>query len=171
MAICCLSLAKPNGTSLVAGGSLIAIGLLIRAWAASLLKKDRELAVSGPYAHTRNPLYLGSLLMGLGGAVAAASLWLGLAFLAFFAWGYAPAIGRESAHLAGLFGESYRSYRARVPALIPRVAPYRRREELSGRTTSGPRRISPALYMRNREWEAALGAAAALAVLIVKASG
>lgn len=156
--------------SLIAGGSLIAIGLLIRAWAASLLWKDRELAVAGPYAHTRNPLYLGSLLMGLGGAAAAANPWLGVAFVAFFAWSYAPAIERESAELTGLFGESYRSYRASVPALLPRVTPYRR-GELSGRTTSGPRRISPALYMRNREWEAALGAVAAMAVLLVKAGG
>ena len=58
-----------------------------------------------------------------------------------------------------------------MPALLPRVTPYRRSGDLSGRTTSGPRRISPALYMRNREWEAALGAVAALAVLVVKASG
>ena len=169
LAICCLWLAKPSGMSLIAGGSLIATGLLIRAWAASLLRKDRELAVAGPYAHTRNPLYLGSLLMGLGGAVAAADLWLGVAFAAFFVWSYAPAIERESAELTGLFGESYRSYRASVPALLPRVTPYRRRGELFGRTTSGPRRISPALYMRNREWEAALGAVAAMAVLLVKA--
>jgi len=171
LAICCLWLSRPSGTSLIAGGSLIAIGLLIRAWAASLIWKDRELAMAGPYAHTRNPLYLGSLLMGLGGAAAAASLWLGVAFVAFFAWSYAPAIERESAELTGLFGESYRSYRASVPALLPRVTPYRRSGDLSGRTTSGPRRISPALYMRNREWEAALGAVAAMAVLVVKASG
>ncbi|MCY3808312.1 MAG: isoprenylcysteine carboxylmethyltransferase family protein [Gemmatimonadetes bacterium] len=171
LAICCLWLARPSGTSLVAGGSLIAIGLLIRAWAASLLQKDRELAVAGPYAHTRNPLYLGSLLMGLGGAVAAASPWLGVAFVAFFVRSYAPAIGRESAELTGLFGESYRSYRASVPALLPRVTPYRRRADLSGRNTTGPRRISPALYMRNREWEAALGAVAALAVLLLKSGG
>ena len=172
LAICCLWLARPSGSSLIAGGSLVAIGLLIRAWAASLLWKGRELAVAGPYAHTRNPLYLGSLLMGLGGVVAAASPWLGVAFVAFFVWSYAPAIERESAELTGLFGESYRSYRASVPALLPRVTPYRRRGEPSARTTSGvPRRISPALYMRNREWEAALGAVAAMAVLLVKASG
>ena len=171
LAICCLWLARPTGSSLVAGGSLIATGLLIRAWAASLLRKDRELAVAGPYAHTRNPLYLGSLLIGLGGAVAAASPWLGVAFVAFFVWSYAPAIERESAQLTGLFGESYRSYRASVPALLPRVTPYRRRGDRSSGNTSGPRRISPALYIRNREWEAALGAVAAMAVLLLKSGG
>ena len=171
LAICCLWLARPSGTSLIAGGSLIATGLLIRAWAASLLRKDRELAVAGPYAHTRNPLYLGSLLMGLGGAVAGANPWLGAAFVAFFAWSYAPAFERESVKLTGLFGESYRSYRASVPALLPRVTPYRLRPELSGWTTGGPRRISPALYMRNREWEAALGAVGAMAVLLLKSGG
>ena len=171
LAICCLWLARPSDASLIAGGSLIAAGLLVRAWAASVLQKDRELAVAGPYAHTRNPLYLGSLLMGLGGAVAAANLWLGAAFAAFFAWSYPPAIERESAELARLFGESYWSYRAGVPALLPRVTPYRWRGELSGRTTSAPRRISPTLYMRNREWEAALGAVAVMAALILKAGG
>lgn len=132
-----------------------------------MLEKDRELAVSGPYAHTRNPLYLGSLVIGTGGVVAGGTLWFGLPFLAFFAWMYTSTMTRESRALADRFGTAYRHYRDTVPAFLPRPARYR--------PPPGPdlrdRSFSVRRYVRNREYEALLGALAAFGLLVLKAGG
>ena len=132
-----------------------------------MLEKDRELAVSGPYAHTRNPLYLGSLVIGAGGVVAGGVLWFGLPFLAFFAWTYTSTMAREARALADRFGAAYRHYRDAVPALLPRPGRYR--------PPPGPepraRTFSARRYLRNREYEALLGALAAFGLLALKAGG
>ncbi len=144
-------------------------GLAIRGWAAGVLAKDRELAVSGPYAFTRNPLYLGTLVIGLGGWLAAATLWPGLLFVAFFAWIYRAAIASEDESLTRRFGDRYRHYHDSVPALFPRIAPpFRYRPP--GPAPSGVR-FALDRYLRNREWEALLGALAAFALLALKRVG
>ena len=102
-----------------AGAAIALLGLSVRAWAAGHLDKNRDLAVTGPYAHTRNPLYLGSLLMGLGFAVAGGSLALGIAFAALFALVYWPVMRREEGHLRRQFGETYDRYAEVVPLLLP----------------------------------------------------
>lgn len=100
-------------------------GLLIRGWAAGVLEKDRALAISGPYAFTRNPLYLGSFLLGTGAAVAGGRPVVGVAFLAFFAMVYGPTMARESNLLEALFPDGYRHYRDSVPGFLPALARYR----------------------------------------------
>ena len=132
---------------------VILAGLLVRGWAAGVLEKDRELAVSGPYAFTRNPLYLGSFVIGVGAAVAGGRIWIGVVFLAFFIWAYRGPMAREGARLEERFGEAYRRYRGAVPAFLPRLTPYRP----TAAPTAVPTRFSLARYVRNREWEAALG--------------
>ena len=160
-------LARPDLVSLWMGGAVILVGLIIRGWAAGVLEKDRELAVSGPYAFSRNPLYLGSFVIGVGAAVAGGRVWIGLVFLAFFIWAYRRPMVRESGRLEGRFGEAYRRYRDAVPAFLPRLTPYRPPAE----TTPAPTRFSLARYIRNREWEAALGGMAAMGLLALKAAG
>jgi len=124
-----LWLARPTPFGIALGLALVSAGEAIRIWAAGHLVKNDELAVSGPYAHVRNPLYLGSLLVGSGFLVMggrAAALWLLPIGLAFFFLYYFPYKERiESARLERLYGEPYRAYRAAVPALIPRIAPWR----------------------------------------------
>ena len=146
---------------------MVLLGLAIRGWAAGVIEKDRELAVSGPYAHTRHPLYLGSLVIGAGGVVAGGTLWFGLPFLAFFAWMYGSTMTREARTLADRFGAAYRHYRDSVPVLLPRPGRYRppSDHQLPTRTFSVRR------YLRNREYEALLGALAAFGLLALKASG
>ncbi len=153
--------------SLWTGGAVILAGLIIRGWAAGILEKDRELAVSGPYAFTRNPLYLGSFVIGVGAAVAGGRIWIGVVFLAFFIWAYRGTMVRETGRLGERFGEGYRCYRDAVPAFLPRIIPYRPPLE----TGPTPTRFSFARYIRNREWEAALGGAAAMGFLALKAAG
>ena len=160
-------LARPDAVSLWMGGTVILAGLIVRGWAAGVLEKDRELAVSGPYAFTRNPLYLGSFIIGVGAAVAGGRIWIGLLFLAFFIWAYRGPMARENDRLEEHFGEAYRRYRDAVPAFLPRVPPYRPPPE----TAPVPTRFSLARYVRNREWEAALGGAAAMGFLALKAAG
>lgn len=149
------------------GGGIILAGLCVRGWAAGILEKDRELAVSGPYAFTRNPLYLGSFVIGVGAAVAGGRIWIGTVFLAFFIGAYRGPLARESGRLEERFGQAYRRYRDAVPAFLPRVTPYRPPPD----TGPFPARFSLARYLRNREWEAAVGGVAAMGLLALKAAG
>ncbi|HXM33982.1 MAG TPA: isoprenylcysteine carboxylmethyltransferase family protein [Pyrinomonadaceae bacterium] len=153
-------LARPRLTTMIVGGVVSIIGLALRAWAAGHIRKNDSLATSGPYAYTRNPLYLGSFLLGLGFTIAAARWELALVFVALFLGIYFPVMRVEASTLAGLFGESYRRYASEVPLYLPRLTPYR---DL-GRAT----RFDVALYMRYREYRAGLGLLIAWGVLVIK---
>ena len=140
-----------------------AAGLALRAWAAGSIQKDRELATIGPYAHIRNPLYLGSFILGVGVTIAGGQWVFGVVFLVFFLVVYRATVLHEAAELQARFGESYRVYAAQVPSVLPRIVAYR-----GERPESAPEGFSRARYMRNREWEAALGAVAAFGALALK---
>lgn len=160
-------LAEPTARTLAAGGVIACAGLLIRAWASGHIRKNERLAVSGPYAHTRNPLYLGSFIMGVGFTVAASGgVWwllpaLGGLFAALFLGIYLPVMRVEAATLAELFGEDYRLYARGVPLLLPRPTPYRDVRDVRLKFDSK-------LYLRYREYRAALGVLAAFALLALK---
>ncbi|HZB46767.1 MAG TPA: isoprenylcysteine carboxylmethyltransferase family protein [Pyrinomonadaceae bacterium] len=163
-----LLLARPRPLTLAVGGAVALVGLSLRAWAAGHIRKNAELAVSGPYAHTRNPLYLGSMVMGLGFTVAAAGTWwlfvlfAGL-FAALFLGIYLPVMRVESATLAELFGDEYEVYAREVPLLFPRLTPYRKGDN------SEKTKFDAGLYLRYREYRAALGSLLAWCVLALKA--
>jgi protein-S-isoprenylcysteine O-methyltransferase Ste14 len=161
-------LARPHAATLAAGGAVAVVGLLIRAWASGHIRKNDRLAVSGPYAHTRNPLYLGSFILGLGFVVAAGGAWWLLAllagiFAALFLGIYLPVMRVEAATLARLFGADYERYAAAVPLFFPRLSPYRSAE-------GDGVRFDASLYLRYREYRAALGLLLAWGVLAVKAA-
>jgi protein-S-isoprenylcysteine O-methyltransferase Ste14 len=155
--------ASPSTTLIWWGAGVGASGLALRAWAAGSIRKDRELATTGPYAHTRNPLYLGSFILGVGVTLAGGRWQFGVAFLAFFLLVYRATVVREAAVLEERFGVRYRAYRAQVPAVLPRFTSHK--GEDSG---SPPQRCSVPRYLRNREWEAVLGAVAAFGALALK---
>ncbi len=152
-----LWLATPTAASLAAGGAVGALGVAIRAWAAGHLAKNQQLATSGPYAHVRNPLYVGTLLTGVGFAMAGAQVAIGLALIVFFVLFYLPVVGEEERHLATIL-PGYDEYRRRVPRLWPALAPRYR----DGRP------FQLALYRRNREYQALLGYLATMALLLLK---
>jgi len=137
---------RPTVKLLVAGGAVAALGVAIRAYAAGHLKKNQELAVSGPYACTRNPLYLGSSLIGVGFAVAGGSWILAGAYLILFAAIYWPVIRREEEYLRHEFGEVYNHYAQRVPLFLPRF-----------RRTQCSEKFQWKQYRKNHEYEALLG--------------
>ena len=118
-----LYLAMPR-PGFFSGGILLAcLGLALRLWASGYLNKGKELATSGPYSWTRNPLYLGSFVMGLGFTVAAASPWLTVLFLVLFMAVYLPVMKREERELSEAFGSDYSVYRDAVALFLPFSSP------------------------------------------------
>ena len=124
-------LARPTWRFIALGAILIVPGLLIRALASGHVRKNEALATSGPYAYTRNPLYLGSLLMGVGFAVAARSWWVGVVLVVMFFAIYLPVIRGEEAFLREKFPE-FEEYARRVPRMFPRIMPRPAADETSG---------------------------------------
>ena len=150
-------LARPTPVFIVIGSCIAVEGLFIRALASGHVEKNEVLATSGPYAHTRNPLYLGSIVLAIGFFITARSCWLPLIAAAMLLVIYVPVIRSEEAFLRTRFLE-FDEYAAHVPRLFPRVRPYERR----------PASFSWHLYWKHREYNAALGAALMIAALLAK---
>jgi len=153
--------ARPRPLTLIVGAVVAVPGLALRAWATGHLRKNAALETTGPYAYTRNPLYLGSFLIGVGFTIATGRWFLGIAFAALFLGIYVPVMRVESRTLAALFGESYQRYAQAVPLFLPRLLRY----EQAGAET----RFEPELYRRYREYRAAIGLVVAWAVLALEA--
>ena len=118
-AILFLLVARPEMSRLAPGLIVAGVGLAVRTWAAGHLRKHEGLSVRGPYRWTRNPLYLGSFLMGIGFCIAASSGLLTLLFAGLFATIYVPVMRREEAELEQAYGDPYRRYRTDVPLILP----------------------------------------------------
>ena len=144
-----LWLADPTPRSIAFGALVAGIGELIRIWAAGHLEKGREVTVSGPYRFSRHPLYVGSSLIGAGIAIASASVIVALLTGIYLAVTLTAAIATEEKHLTEKFGHAYPEYR-------------------DGRARDAVRRFSFARVMRNREYRAVCGLAAALGLLLLK---
>ncbi len=151
-------LARPSPLALAAGAALAAAGEAVRLWASGHIEKTRRLATGGPYAHTRNPLYVGSVLMAIGLAVGTASPWVVAAVGLYFAAFYPPVIREESAFLREKFGEEYAAWAAAVPVFVPRLTP------------GGPRatRFDWSRVRVNREWRTALAVPLLVALLYAR---
>jgi protein-S-isoprenylcysteine O-methyltransferase Ste14 len=140
-----LALARPNTTSLLWALPLLLAGECVRLWASGHIEKTRCLATGGPYAHSRNPLYVGSLLIALGVAVGCASVWVVLAVALYFAAFYPSVMREEAAFLTKKFPVEYAEWAAGVPLFWPRLSP-------GGRRSS---RFEWARVRMNREWRTA----------------
>ncbi len=149
--------ARPDWLSLALGGAVAALGVFLRAMASGHVKKNEQLAMTGPYAYSRNPLYLGSIIIALGFAVASRDVWVAVAIIALFTLIYVPVIRSEETFLRSRFPE-FESYSQRVPRLLPTTVWF-------PGLTSG---FSRELYSQHREYNALIGAAAMLAALVVK---
>jgi protein-S-isoprenylcysteine O-methyltransferase Ste14 len=150
-----LYLAKPNGTVILAGLPFAFAGALLRGLAAGTIKKDHTLATDGPYSWTRNPLYLGSFLLQLGFGVMSGS-WIAAALTILPSFIIYPNVIRnEEQHLSRLFPVDFAAYCDRVPRFLPRF-----------RTTT--QSFSFPQYLKNREYNTALGFAAVLGIFLVK---
>jgi protein-S-isoprenylcysteine O-methyltransferase Ste14 len=153
-------LGRPRPLTLIVGGLVALPGLALRAWATGHLRKNDALATTGPYAYTRNPLYLGSFVIGLGFTIAAGRLILGLVFALLFLGIYVPVMRVEAKSLDELFGRDYQDYAVAVPIFLPRVTAYR--------VGAAKAKFDPALYRRYREYQAAIGLVVAWLLLAIK---
>ncbi|HUN83222.1 MAG TPA: isoprenylcysteine carboxylmethyltransferase family protein [Terracidiphilus sp.] len=140
---------QPQPTAVAWSLALVLPGLWLRGYAAGYVKKNRELTQTGPYAYTRNPLYLGSILIAAGFAVALLSWPLALLLAVGFLVIYIPVIASEERFLRATFPE-FEQYCRRVPRLIPRPA--------RAKTFVSPGRFSFGLYLKHREYNATIGA-------------
>jgi protein-S-isoprenylcysteine O-methyltransferase Ste14 len=155
-----LWLARPTPLFLALSLLLVVPGLLLRGFASGYVKKNAELTTTGPYAYTRNPLYLGSILIAVGFALAARSFWIALVLVALFLAIYLPVIRSEEQYLRSVF-PGFDDYAAQVPRLLPRLVPARQPH-------ADPGAFSSALYRKHREYNALIGAVSMYAALILK---
>lgn len=153
-----LWLARPSWISLAAGAAIALGGVWLRAAASGHVRKNAELTTTGPYAYTRNPLYLGSVLIATGFAIASRSWIVAAICIVLFTAIYLPVIRSEEQFLRSQF-LNFDEYCLRVPRLIPRF------RAVSGASTGS---FSRALYLQHREYNAALGTAAMLGALVAK---
>lgn len=144
-----LYLAQPSRGWFIAGISLAWLGVALRVWAAGYLRKWHRLAVDGPYRWTRNPLYLGSFLIGTGFTLAGTRPFLMIVFLVLFIIIYKPVMTREEEELEQAYGATFAEYRRRVPLFWPLGCRWR--------PTSEKVCFSWEQVVRNREYQAVLG--------------
>ncbi len=150
---------RPGGGGTVAlGAALALLGTAIRFWAGGYVKKDRELATTGPYAFVRNPLYVGNVLIALGFCILSGRAWSFAAFAVLYLWLYVPSIRKEERTLHKLFGDDFIQYKAHVRAMWPRLTPYE----------TGPGGWAASQWVRNGEHIVNAGLLIALAVLIYR---
>ena len=155
--------AQPTWKTMLLSLLLVVPGLWLRAYAAGYVRKNAELTFTGPYAYTRNPLYLGSMMIAFGFAAAAASWVILIALAVLFAAIYAPTILSEEAYLREHFA-GFDAYAAKVPRLLPRLTPasFPVDENASGGRFSGEQ------WRHHREYNALMGAGAIYLALAVR---
>ena len=151
-------LSRPTLLSIGLGFPIIILGELIRTWSSGCIRKNKALAIDGPYAYTRNPLYLGSFIIGLGFVVMSHSVWVLWVFLVSFGIIYWGVIRSEEEALVRTFGSEFRSYVETVPRFIPRF----------NREPYGAGSFDWWLVRRHREYQAWLGIAGCVGILVVK---
>ena len=159
-AIFFLWMARPSLLFIALSLLLVVPGVCLRAYASGYVKKNAELTMTGPYAYTRNPLYLGSMLIAFGFALASRSPWIAIALAGLFAVIYVPVISGEEQFLRAKFPE-FDAYASRVPRLLPRIG---RPAQQDG----GGGGFSAALYQKHREYNALIGAVAIYAALVLR---
>ena len=154
-----LFLARPTGRTMLLSLLLVVPGLWLRGYAAGYVRKNAELTTSGPYAYTRNPLYLGSIGIAFGFGVASASWLLVVCLAVLFAAIYVPTIQGEEEYLRGRL-EEFDRYAAKVPRLLPRL-----RSAVSPQAKGG---FSRTLYRHHREYNSLMGAGAVYLALALR---
>ena len=155
-AVIYLWLARPSAMSIATGSMIVAVGLAIRAVASGQLRKNETLAVSGPYSYTRNPLYLGSIVMAVGFALAALNVWIWVLLAILFVLIYVPVIRSEEQFLRSTFPD-FESYAARVGRILPRW---------TGESLTAD--FSRRLYLKHREYNALIGAVLMILAITLK---
>jgi protein-S-isoprenylcysteine O-methyltransferase Ste14 len=160
LAVAVLYFSRPTPLSILLGALAGVIGLWVRAYAAGYLHKQEVLTVTGPYAYTRNPLYLGSAILALGAGIATRSWRSALILIVYFAVFYSIVMRREEKELHLRHGASFEEYARAVPLFMPRLTAAKLPADSAGS-------FSFAQYKENHEWQAAVGLLFLLCVLLL----
>lgn len=158
-AILFLIFSQPSWQTIFIGAPIALCGVAIRAWASGHLRKNAELAVSGPYAYTRNPLYLGSFILAIGIVICGGSWWLAILLLGFFLAVYLPVMQAEVADMHTLFPDDFAGYEKNVPLFLPRLTAWKKDTAI---------RFEKSLYLKYREYRALIGVLIVLGILALK---
>lgn len=154
-----LILAQPTLLTVAIGFPLGALGLAVRAWSSGLIRKNKVLATQGPYAMTRNPLYVGSFIAGCGAVIMGGNIWFAIVFVITYLTVYRQIILNEERDLAGYFPDEWPAYTKQAPRFFPDL-----------RKFSGFGQYDAALMLKkHKEWQAWLGYTAVAIVLLTKA--
>lgn len=160
LALAVFWLARPSPRTIAWGGLVGIFGLALRGYAAGHLRKQESLTTTGPYAHTRNPLYLGSSILTVGLAIASKSWLAAILLLAYFTIFYGMVMRQEEKELRAHFGPALDEYVRVVPLFLPRL--------LAARISAAePGAFSWAHYKKNHEYETVIGFALILVLLVV----
>lgn len=151
--------ARPDLISFLTGLGICFLGLLIRTWSAGHLRKEKKLAISGPYQYTRNPLYLGNFVIGISVAFASRSWWVLGYFAAYFLLFYPLVIKREIKRMKEFFPEEYDEYKKKAPIFFP---------SWISSSFSEKNKFSWKLFRKNKEWRALIGAFLFWVILALK---
>jgi protein-S-isoprenylcysteine O-methyltransferase Ste14 len=151
--------AAPSVRSLLIGAAIAVVGLVVRAWASGHIRKEKALAVTGPYRHSRNPLYVGNFVLGVGIAAATNSWWGALAFALYFGLFYPPVIFEERERMRRIFPDQYGDFEKSVPLFFPRIKPAPANAECKFRWSQ---------YRRNKEYRALVGTVVTWLLLTLK---
>lgn len=164
-------LAAPSPLSILGGAIIAAFGLIIRGAASGHLRKYEQLCTTGPYARSRNPLYLGSAVLAAAFMVAGRSWWGGALVAVYFAVFYYAVMRNEESDLRARYGQAFEEYAARVPLFFPGVGPFTPAPAANAAAAPGApapgaaKTFSWAQYQRNREYRALAGTLAGIGVV------
>lgn len=158
LSVALIVLSRPTAVTLAVGSAIVAVGVLIRAWAAGHIHKFEKLTVTGPYSFTRNPLYLGSFFLAAGFTVASGVWWLAAVVAVLYLCIYFPVMRVEEGDLRARFGSEFDEFASNVPMFFPHPLPWKK----TGAA------FNFQLYLRHREYQAALGAIIAIGLLALK---
>jgi protein-S-isoprenylcysteine O-methyltransferase Ste14 len=158
-----LWLAEPTWKTMLLSLLLVVPGVWLRAYAAGYVRKNAELTRTGPYAYTRNPLYLGSMMIAFGFAVGAASWIIFIALAILFIAIYIPTIQGEEGYLREHFA-GFDEYAGKVPRLLPRLTA----AEFPANANASGGRFSAEQWRHHREYNALMGAGAIYLALAVR---
>jgi protein-S-isoprenylcysteine O-methyltransferase Ste14 len=163
LAVAVLWLARPTLQTIAIGAAVGTVGLWLRTYAAGYLHKKETLTITGPYAYTRNPLYLGSAILAAGVGIATNS-WIAATLLViYFAVFYSIVMRREEGELRRFHDAAFEAYANSVPLFFPKFgAP-----KVPGDSSDSAGAFSFTQYRKNHEWQAAVGFAFILAVLLI----
>jgi protein-S-isoprenylcysteine O-methyltransferase Ste14 len=151
-----LYLSDPTPVSVAVGFFFIVAGMFFRAWASGYINKDKELATKGPFALTRNPLYFGNFILGLGIAIAGNNTSSYIIFFAFYLLFFPFLMVFEHNRLKKKFGKQYEEWAKDSHTFIPKIK----------RIDDSDFNIS--FYMRNKEYRVLYFSLFVIAVLILK---